>query len=288
MTTKAAKVPKAITPKIIEKHLTDYMTKLIYAAFEDIERDFEGTPKYSPFMFHNYESICKDKKDQPEGVKNRFMIADAVKQMLTTLFGKFSEEFKNIQMIDVDDIGTITTKLKNSTTDCFTGYMFDLAKDYRGRFGNTLRACGDPTRWFHGQITGALPEYATKPILVAIVSTEFENFLKSLSWLLAHAWWYLETTISADLLMVQFAQTGMTQTLRDLLQDSLRYKAPKATRVVKTKVTTPVAETAEAATATVDTTVTEVKTELKTEVPTMVDNVVDTTTDDINDMLSDI
>lgn len=223
-----------LNAKTFEKQFNDYFSKLIYAVFEDIERDWNGDLPHSPLMYQNYKNLCKDKKDRGDGLKNRFTISDPVRQFLTFLFGKMIEEVRNVQLVDGDSIASITEKLEGENAECYTVFMYQVANVLKNEFGETLKAAGDPSLWFHNQIIGFLPQYATKPVLIALISSEFDTFLKAFAWLFGKLLWYYEVTISEQLFLGILAQQGMRQDMLDVLHSSLRAKPAAKPRVRKT------------------------------------------------------
>ncbi len=237
----------SVSAKTLETQLNNYFSKLIYATFNDIERDWNGTNVYNPLMHQNYANLCKDKKDRSDGLKSRFTISDNVRQYLAFMFGRYISELKNIQIIDGDNVATIRAKVSAANEDCYTEFMYNTAEVFRAEFGTTLSSAGDPTLWFHNQIVGFLPQYATKPVVVAIVSTEFDSFLKAMAWLFGQLLWYHEVSISGELFMGTLAQQGLSQIMRDMLQDCLRAKPPTKprTKAVKKPGDVSVAETTE-------------------------------------------
>lgn len=225
----------SLNPKICEKQLNDYVSRLIYAAQADIDADYEGTPKYSPLLFSNYENICKDKKDRGEGLKNRFSLLDATKQFVTILFGKLLDECKQITIDDKDEPAAIRQKLVDATTDCFSDFMIGMSDLHRNNFGPVLKSAGDPTRWFYNQIAGQLPLYAAKPLILARINGIFDDFLKALAWDIGCLQWHMSGNVSENMFLAVMAQNGMTSLLQSLLEDSLREKAPTKPRSKKEK-----------------------------------------------------
>lgn len=82
-----------INAKTFEPKFNEQLSKLIYATFDDIGRDWNAELKHSPMLFVTYATLLLDKKLRPEGLKNRFTISTEVKQMLTKLYSKMAEEF---------------------------------------------------------------------------------------------------------------------------------------------------------------------------------------------------
>lgn len=222
-----------VNAKEVEKHFNEYLSKLIYAVFKDIETDWNGPITHSPLMYQTYDNLCKEKQKQADGVKNRFTIADPTRQYLTFMFGRMIEELKNIAMVDGDTAASIRAKLVSANAECYTDFMYSVST-LRDRFGSTLKNAADPTMWFHNQIVGCLPQYVAKPMLIAIVSTEFDAFLKSLAWLLGKLLWYTNDSVSANLFLGTMARQGMSQLMLDLMAGSLRDKPPAKPRQKKT------------------------------------------------------
>lgn len=214
--------------KVFETRFNEYLTKLIYAVYDDIENDWEGEKMYSPLMYMNYGALLMEKKSRPDGLKHRFKLSSEVQQYVTSIFHKMITEFKNIVMDDKDNVVSLTEKLKDGNADCFTAHMFKIGTMYKEDYGATLRGAGDTSLWFHNQIVGLLPQYATKPMLIAIISSEFDNFLKSLSWLIGKFVWHLDNpvTVTSGMFLGMLAQQRIPQILLDELVNGLRAKAP--------------------------------------------------------------
>lgn len=215
-----------INPKVFEPQMASYLSKLIYAVFDDIRADWNGTEKYSDMIYQNYQNLLLDKKDRCEGLKNRFTISVEVRQYLTTLFGKMIDEIDLIHIIETDNIESVGGKLNNATAECFTIFMWDVASRYKAKFGPTLSAAGDPTQWIHGQMVGFLPAYSVKPMIVAMLSNEFDVFLKSMAWLFANLIWYTDGNITSELFLGHLKQQGLCQMMLDELSSVLRPKKP--------------------------------------------------------------
>jgi len=236
----------SLNAKNFEKQFNEYLSKLIYAVFDDIARDWNGSIKHNPLIFQNYTNLLLDKKDRGEGLKSRFTIYSEVRQYLTLMFGKFVEEFKNIQMVDGDTVQSVIEKLNEANAECFSAFMFELGNRYKSKFGATLRSAGDQQRWFHSQIVGFLPEYATRHVLIGMVSDEFDTFLKAVAWIFGKLIWYYEVSVNSELFLGTLAQQDMEQVMLDELSSGLRAKVPAKPRKAKTDAKTKGKEAADA------------------------------------------
>lgn len=229
-----------INAKIFESKFNEYLSKLIYAQFDDAARDWNGTIKYNPLMYMSYQTLLLEKKSRPDGLKSRFTISSEVRQYLTKLFSKLVEEFGLIQMVDGDNITTILEKLEEANAECYSSFMFKLGAAYKDKFGASLKAACDSSLWFHNQIVGFLPTYANKQMLIAIVSTEFETFLKAIAWIIGKLIWYYEVSISSEFFLGTLAQQNLSQEMLDELSSGLRAKTPAKPRTKKAAASTPV------------------------------------------------
>ncbi len=218
---------------VYEKQIGELFNRFIYAAFKDISRDWNGTDEFSPALWQNYDNLIKAKDDKSDGLRNRFTIAIDVKQFLSFLFNKLIEEVRNIKMVEGDTVASITRNLVEANAECFSAYMFAQGAKYKDSFGETLKSASDPTRYFHNQITGALPMYVGAPILIGIISTEFERYLKAKAFIVAKLIWYYRASVSGELFLGLTATTGMSQVMLDLIQCSLRDKPPAKPRAKK-------------------------------------------------------
>jgi len=218
---------------VYEKQIGELFNRFIYAAFKDISRDWNGVEEFSPALWQNYDNLIKAKDDKSDGLKNRFTIAIDVKQFLSFLFNKLIEEVRNIKMVEGDTVTSITRNLVEANAECFSAYMFAQGAKYKDSFGETLKSASDPTRYFHNQITGALPMYVGAPILIGIISTEFERYLKAKAFIVAKLIWYYKASVSGELFLGLTATTGMSQVMLDLIQCSLRDKPPAKPRAKK-------------------------------------------------------
>jgi hypothetical protein len=223
----------ALNAKNFETKFNEYLSKLVYATFADIEREWNSPLKYDKLLYMCYSTLLLDKKARPDGLKSRFTISSEVRQYLTRLFSKMIEEFENIKMVDGDDITTVIKKLLNENTDCYSSFMFELGARYKDKFGPTLSEAGDTTLWWHGQIVGFLPQYSTKPMLLAIVSNGFDMFLKAIAWLFGKFLWYYEASISSEMFLGLLAQQSLNQLMLDELSSGLRARVVGKSRSKK-------------------------------------------------------
>lgn len=223
---------------IVEKQFNDYLSKLIYAVFEDIKKDWNGTLKHSDLMYQNYENVCKDKKDKGDGLKARFTISDPVKQFMAFMFARMLEEVSNVKAFNTNDWDDIVAALVDANAECYTQFMSRVAKCYAPMLGKVVLNANDTTNWFSGRILGALPQYAARPVLIAVITEGFNAFVKSLAFIFGKLLWYYEASISENLFLGTFAQQGMSQDMLDIMQSGLRAKTPAKPRTSPKKNTT--------------------------------------------------
>jgi hypothetical protein len=223
-----------MSTKTFETQFSAALTRCIYAVFDDIEADWDGTSEFNPLSYQSYKNLCKtDKNDKADGVKARFTLLSEARQFMVVMFNKMIEEINvatnaGDPLTDDDSSATIAEKLGNANAECYTQFMFDLASRYRSKFGPVLAADADPTKWIRGQIVGSLPKYSAKEMVIARLNTEFTNFLKALAWIIGKLIWYTKTSVSESLFLGLLAQQSMPQEMLDILQASLRAKPEKA------------------------------------------------------------
>lgn len=212
------------TPKASKDSATAYINMLIYAALSDRDSVGDIESKYSEFSYQSYKNLMLPEKEKADNVKNRFAITPDVKKTLSTLFTKFIEEVKNIQIVSGDNIDSVITKLETENTECYSSTMLRMGK-LSFQFGSDLIAATDATHWFQQQIVGSLPEYAGKLGLVGVVSDGFNAYLKGLSWLIGtYLWFTNSTSISMQLFQSILAMGGLDQALTTALVASLPVK----------------------------------------------------------------
>lgn len=214
-----------IVAKNFEKQFNDYLSKLIYATFKDIENNWNGELKHSKFTYQSYDNLMKDKKEQGDSLRNRFTITVEVRQYLTIMFGKMIEEIGMICLTDKDGPEEIIEKLKEENgSECYSAFMFEIYPKFGNMFGEVLESAFDQTKWFQNKLSGCLSDYASKPIIIANVYKLFDNFMKSLAWIFGKMLWYMETTLSNKLFLGQISALGMDQIMLDELESGLRAK----------------------------------------------------------------
>lgn len=222
-----------INAKVFEPYFNNHLSRLIYAVFEDIKTKWNGPLIYSDLMFQNYKNLLLEKKLQAEKLGNRFTVSTEVRQMLTKLFAKMIEELNLIDINEGDDIQTISQKLDNEITECYTTFMWKTASEYKCKFGDTLKNDVDKSLWLQNHIVGLLPKYVGKAMIIAIISTEFEAFLKAVAWILGQMIWYYEVSVSSGLFLGTLAQLSMQQIMIDELSSCVRPKPPAKPKAKK-------------------------------------------------------
>lgn len=230
-----------ITAKTFENKFNEVWGKYLYAVFADIESEMEttGPAKYSPYLYQSYKNLTSENK--VEKLKGRFTISDVVRQYLTYLFGKMITELKDIDLTEKDNHESLMIKVRDETEDKYTYFMFSLGSQHKNNHGKTLKEVNDPTMWFLAQIAGLLPNHVTNQMIIALISNEFNIFLKSLAWLVGQFLHENDTsTIPPEMFRGLLATVGMTRLQRDLMTSSLREKAPAKSRAKKSsKESTP-------------------------------------------------
>ncbi len=232
--------------KAFEAQVNQYLSKLIYAVFADIEADMEAgkDPEFSPNLWQTYNNICKPKADR-DSVRSRFTIGGEVSQYIRILF--FTEILELTQtsadITSADDAVVILKKVEAVVADSATAFMFKLAAEQEGRsnddqqalFSSTLIKARDPTDWFHNQFMHYLPIWASGVaqyrVLLGRLSVQFDYFLKAVAWSLGNLAWYTGMkTISGDVFIGEMAQRPMSTTMISKIKDQLR---PKVVRTKK-------------------------------------------------------
>lgn len=229
-----------INTKLFEPQFNVYFSKLTYAVYEDIERDWNGELKYCELIYQNYQNLLLDKKSRSDGLKNRFTISSEVKQYLTELFMKMVKELGVIEITNEDTIESISDQLESEIAESYTLFMWNVAANYRAKFGETLKNACDTTSWFKNKLVGLLPVYATRATIIELLYNEFNTFLKAMSWHIGKFNWYYESSISSTMFLGFLAQLGLEQIMLDELSGCVRPKAPPKPAGMKVA-TTPAA-----------------------------------------------
>lgn len=225
----------SINAKVFELQVSNYLSKLIYAQFDDIERDWNGTPKYSPLMYQNYQNLLLDKASRAVKLANRFTVSTEVRQFLMKFFTRMIEEMSVFDIADYNDIPMLIEDIDASySPECYTSFMYTVSENYKNKFGTSLKHAGDTTRWFHQQIIGAFPKYITQPKIHAMIFSFFESYLKALAWNIGTFIWQYEVSISSELFLGILALQSFNQILIDELVSGLRLKPPVKNRAKKT------------------------------------------------------
>lgn len=221
-----------IDSKNFETKFNEYLSKLIYAVFDDIEREGYAPPKYDQYSYNSYNNLLKDKKLRADGVKNRFTITSEVKQMCTYLFTKLIEDIKLVPVLDEDaSMVKAITNLGVEYDECYSVFIIHLASNYKQSFDTTLKSANDPTMWFYNQIVGLLPVYAGKVKIIAEITSIFDDFLKTMAWLIGNLIWYTEQSVNRDLFIGTVAQQKFIKRIMlDELIGCIRVKAASKPR----------------------------------------------------------
>jgi hypothetical protein len=246
----------AISAQKLEKQFNELLLRYIYATFDDIREKWEGDTRYTPLIFQNYENLKLDKATRKSGLKAVFTISSETKQIFTKMFELMIEEIRNVQLDENDTAVTIREKLIEANTECMSAFMFKVGTDTAPYFGQVLKTAGDVEQYFQNRILGLLPEYKTKPVTIALLSQEFDRFLKGISWTMAKQLWYDAFTVNDKYTLGLLASKNLEQIQLDVLQSSIRVlekKAPKA----KTGTTPTSTESSGATTPTLTTAVAE-------------------------------
>jgi hypothetical protein len=178
-------------------------------------------------------------KADKKALKSVFTVSTEVKQVYSCLFVKLIEELKNVQLEEGDNIETIREKLVDANTDCYSAYMFDYSAKKRISFGQALKASADVEQYFHNKILGQLPQYKANPVLIAIISQAFDQFIKATAYDIAWWVWYTNMSVNQGMFLSIMATNGMDQLYRDELQGSVRVKEVKPKKAKATPPATP-------------------------------------------------
>jgi hypothetical protein len=216
--------------KNIESQLGIYVCKLIYATLKDLQNIHSDANEHDDLMFQTYDNLCKKRDDRLTGVKNRFTLSDPVKQFIAFFFKSMIEEIKNIELQDAVTVNIITDRIIIENAICYMPFMVALHATYAERFGATLKGANDTSMYIHNRVVGHFPQYASKLVTMAAISTTFDAFLKAIAWIFGSILWYSGTTITEQLFLgVLSIQSNITQDMLDTLRSCLRDKpAPKS------------------------------------------------------------
>ncbi len=216
--------------KAFESQVNQYLGKLIYAVFADIEADMEvgETPRFSPNLWQTYGNICKPKAERDK-VKSRFVVGVDVAQYIRILFFTEIRELTQAQadILATDDIATIVKKIETIVDDSATAFMFRFASEQQGRFSSILINAREPTNWFHGQFAHYLPTWtsgnAAYRILLEHLNVQFDGFLKAVAWSLGNLTWFVGIkSISGNIFIGEMAQYSMSTAMISKIKDQLR------------------------------------------------------------------
>ncbi len=227
--------------KLYERNLGEHLSKLIYAAFDDIAVDWNGSIKYTEETHQNYKNLCLGKKMRKSKLKSRFTISPEVKQMLRILYNKIIEETENVDLNDIDTVEIIVAKLSAANADCYFQFMFKLGDDAKSAESNLTNA-SDPQKWLHSHTIGFLQKYAKMPCIIDRLLTVFDNFLKVIALKIGKLIWYYEVPITKYFFMGILSACGMDQLLLDELYNGVDTPPAKQRLpgIVRSKVTTSV------------------------------------------------
>lgn len=212
--------------KTFEKRLNEYLSKMIYAVIYDLEKAMD-TPPTNNYLTQNYENICKPKEKKSMGLQARFTISDDSRQLLTLIYYKMIEEIKNIKVDSSDDKTIWHKKILEANYECYVDFVLRVNNFAEKLITPTLKSVSDETKWIHSQFVGALPEYTNNLVFVSQMYKYYEDFLKSIAWIIGSLFTYYSAKLSEDLLIGTFAQHGLSQTMIDILLADIRPKAPK-------------------------------------------------------------
>lgn len=212
-----------------ETILGNFFALCVYAHFADKKADWNGDAKYSPIMDQSYENLIKPKDSQMD-VKAIFTVSPEMKQYLVYLLNKLCDEIAEIKLVEGDTMVTINGKLNEALAESFTIAMSNAV--HKTTFGPTLTKANDPTSYINSSVAGKMKAYAGQPILIAILSTEFTNFVKQMAMYVGNIIWYTSQSVSGDLANGLLANMLFPQIMIDQMAGALR---PKAVKVAKKK-----------------------------------------------------
>ncbi len=218
----------------VEKRSKDMLLRYIYAAQKDIEANWNGPVKYSHNTHYSYDTVIKEKSKE-DCYKHRFTISEPIGQMLSFLFSRLIEEINITELNEDDSIDVLRTKLFDSNAECFTDLMFALSQSTHNKFGDTLRSANDPAYWFRAKIINETKKHQSKERLISLLSAEFNDFFRSVAWLIAQFNWYNQKPVNDQMFVGLLATIGWKQEMLDSLVACLREKSPVKPKAAKGK-----------------------------------------------------
>jgi len=220
--------------KTFEKKVNLFLTKLTYAALEDITKEWNGDIKYPQGLYNHYDNIIKDPKQQTK-LKAVFSLADGARQIFHIVFVKMMEELAETPIDIGDTIDGLAEKM--TADDSFTSHMINIGKQHLDKFGPVLLNCTDNERWFIGRIVGYLPDHASKTLVMTFIGIIYENFLKSIALQYAKLLWYTQLKFNQAAILGLLFQNNMSVNMLDDIESDIRIKIPKSKPAAKPAVT---------------------------------------------------
>jgi hypothetical protein len=210
----------------IEFNIGEYFNRLIYAVLKDMDlqcNDDELLNLYNEFTYQNYNNLTQNRENRLV-LKTRFTLSVEAKQYLTMLFHRLIEEAKNIDINDNDTIEVIVNRLDEYNDESYSKCMYTFSQKYIGSFSQTLLHASEPRNYLPEKLSGDIPALAGRYLIIAQLIKIYDDFLKTLAYLIGIYQWYNKTTISGKMILVYLTYGGMNQFMLDELITKLRPK----------------------------------------------------------------
>lgn len=216
-----------VPPNLLGARISTYMTKLVYAVFDDITRGWNGDVRCNPDEYQSYTNLCRPAATRIPKMKPRFSVNIGVKQFMSFFINSLVTEVNNTELADSDTINSLAAKITDANADTYGVFMIDVTSRHVDRFGATLvRAC-DNTGWFAAHITAAITNKQAPGVNNMVIKI-FDDYVKTMAWLIGQLLWYTEAvSFSRSLFIGTIAQQGMSQGMIDVLYASVHITAPK-------------------------------------------------------------
>lgn len=222
-----------LSVKTIESKVNDVLSRYIYAVYKDIELNWNGEITHDSIMFQKYDNyiLSKDDENKLDGLRNEFTISSESRQILTILFKNMIEEINGLDLKPEDDLAVVSEKLEETyALECYTLFMWNFGLTQRNKWGETLKNAADPTTWFHSQMVGLISTHSAHPLLMAVISSAFDNFLKAFAYMIGKYIWYHTQSVSQRMVMGMLNLSSLSQDMLDTLESKIRPKIVKKSK----------------------------------------------------------
>lgn len=218
----------AINAKEFEKQVGAIFTRYIYAGLKDIEKIWEGSPRFIHSVYQHYDNVVAEK---PTKLKPVTTVSSEVKQAVLSLFSNYIKTLSEVTFNTEETLSTIRAQLtKLGGTVC---PLFCDAK--RTLIGPILAAAGDPKDYLRAKLVCCLPAHKLQSVLLIDL---FDNFIKVAAWTQAQYVWYCAGTFAGPAFIGFLRVSGIDLLLLDEIEGDIRERVPRKPKVVVSSLTT--------------------------------------------------